>query len=118
MAPRFVSEQGTLPSDVSSKEKDLYFPGPGRFTFRVPEGFQSFQSQVVRTDDGSQRTNLTIEIWQDDNRLSQQSLPYDVDSVDVNLPVPSGKKVQLRVACNSKLMVGTEVQWKQPRLKR
>jgi hypothetical protein len=118
MAPRFVSEQGTLPSDVSSKEKDLYFPGPGRFTFRVPEGFQSFQAQIVRTDDGSQRTNLTIEIWQDDNRLSQQSLPYDVDSVDVNLPVPSGKKVQLRVACNSTLMVGTEVQWKQPRLKR
>jgi hypothetical protein len=84
----------------------------------VPEGFQSFQAQIVRTDDGSQRTNLAIEIWQDDNRLSQQSLPYDVDSVDVNLPVPSGKKVQLRVACNSKLMVGTEVQWKQPRLKR
>lgn len=116
--PRFSSNQGTLPSNVSSKEKDLYFPGPGHFIFRVPDGFQSFQSQIVRTDEGSQRTNITIEVWQDDNRISQQSLPYDSDSIDVRVPVQPGKKIKLSVACNSKLMVGTEVQWKQPRLNR
>lgn len=125
MAPRFTLDATLFPAgenlsfnNVVAKEKDLFFPGPGKFVSRVPEGFQSFQSQVVRTDNGTHRTNLSIEVWQDDNRLFQQNLPFDTESIDVNVPVQAGKRIRLSVVCSSKLMVGTEVQWKQPRLKR
>ena len=118
MAPRFVVDRKAPTETASSSEKDLHFPGPGRFVFRVPEGFKTFQSQVVRTDKGSQRTDLTIEVWQDDQRLAEKALPYNVESIDLNVPVQSGKKTRITVGCASKLMIGTEVQWKQPRLKR
>lgn len=118
MAPRFVVN-GRAPVATSlSADKDLYFPGPGHFSFRVPEGFSSLQSRVERTDDGSQRTDLTIEVWQDDQKIVEETLAQNVDFFDVDVPLKSEKKTKLAISCKSKLMIGTEVTWKQPRLKR
>jgi hypothetical protein len=118
MTPRFVLNGRTPDPGSSSGDQDLYFPCPGAFVFRVPDGFTSFQSQVLRTDVGNLRSDLTLEIWQEDQRLTQQSLPFDQDSVEISANLQPGKRTKLVVVGASKLMVGTEVQWKQPRLKR
>ena len=117
-APRFVIN-GLAPLSTSfAADKDLYFPSPGYYLFRVPEGFSSLQCRVERTDDGSQRTDLTIEVWQDDQKIFGQSLSVNADFADLDIPLKSEKKTKLAVICKSKLMIGTEITWKQPRLKR
>jgi hypothetical protein len=118
MSPRFVVNDRAPKPNSAPSDKDLYFPSPGRLVFRVPEGFKTFQSKIIRTDDGSQRTDLTIELWQDDQRIDQQTLAHNQDSIELNVAVQANKKTRLVVACISKLFIGTEVQWKQPRLKR
>ncbi|HUP78375.1 MAG TPA: hypothetical protein VM260_07390 [Pirellula sp.] len=117
-APRFVvNGRAPLPTSLAA-DKDLYFPSPGHYVFRAPEGFSSFQCRIERTDDGSQRSDLNIEVWQDDQRISEQLLLHTADFVDLDIPLKPEKKTKLAVICRSKLMIGTEVTWKQPRLKR
>ena len=117
LAPRFVTKGKNVPTALPA-DKDLYFPGPGRFLFRVPEGFTSLQSRVERSDNGTQRSDLTIEVFQDDQKVASQPLPFGVDFVELQVALQPGKKTWLAVVCASKLMIGTEVTWKQPRLKR
>ena len=118
LAPRFVvNGRAPLPASLAA-DKDLYFPSPGHYVFRVPEGFSSLQCRIERTDDGSQRTDLNIEVWQDDQRISEQLLLHNADFADLDIPLKPEKKTKLAVICKSKLMIGTEVTWKQPRLKR
>jgi len=116
--PRFVVGGRTASPTSPPGDRDLIFPSPGDYTFRVPQGFSVLQCRVERSDEGSQRTNLSIEIWQDDQKISEQPLAQNVDFVEVNVALKPEKKTKLVVACKSKLMVGTEVTWKQPRLKR
>ena len=118
LAPRFVvNGRAPLPASLAA-DKDLYFPSPGHYVFRVPEGFSSFQCRIERTDDGSQRSDLNIEVWQDDQRISEQLLIHTADFADLDISLKPEKKTKLAVICRSKLMIGTEVTWKQPRLKR
>ena len=117
-APRFVVNGRAPLSSSTAADKDLYFPSPGHYTFRFPSGFSSLQCRVERTDEGSQRTDLMLEVWQDDQKVSEQLLAHNVDFADVTLSLKPEKKTKLAVVCKSKLMVGTEVIWKQPRLKR
>ncbi len=117
-APRFiVNGRAPLPTSLAS-EKDLYFPSPGYYLFRVPEGFSSLQCRIERTDEGQQRTDLTLQIWQEDIQVSEQLLAHDRDFADLDVQLKPEKKTKLVVICKSKLMIGTEVTWKQPRLKR
>ena len=76
------------------------------------------QCRIERTDDGSQRTDLNIEVWQEDQRISEHLLLHNADFADLDIPLKPEKKTKLAVICRSKLMIGTEVTWKQPRLKR
>ena len=118
LAPRFVvNGRAPLPASLAA-DKDLYFPSPGHYVFRVPEGFSKFQCRIERTDDGSQRSDLNIEVWQDDQRISEQLLIHTADFADLDISLKPEKKTKLAVICRSKLMIGTEVTWKQPRLKR
>ena len=117
-APRFVVNGRAPLSSSLAADKDLYFPSPGYYLFRVPEGFSSMQCRVERTDEGTQRTDLTIEVWQDDQKISEQALAHNVDFADLDIPLKSEKKTKLAVICKSKLMIGTDITWKQPRLKR
>lgn len=116
--PRFVMGGRTALSTSPPGDRDLLFPSPGEYSFRVPQGFSLLQCRVERTDEGSQRTDLDIEIWQDEQKLSEQPLAHNVDFIELNVALKPEKKTKLVVACKSKLMVGTEVTWKQPRLKR
>ena len=59
-----------------------------------------------------------LEVWQDDQKVSEHPLAHNMDFTDVSLALKPEKKTKLAVVCKSKLMIGTEVTWKQPRLKR
>ena len=117
-APRFVVNGRAATATSQSADKDLYFPSPGQLTFRVPDGFSSIQCRVERTDDGAQRTDLSLEVWQDDQRVAEVPLLHNMEFADLEVALQSGKKTKLVVACKAKLMIGSEVTWKQPRLKR
>lgn len=116
--PRFVVNGNAPKPNSQYGDKDLYFPSPGSYMFRVPEGFSSLQCRVERNGSGPQRTDLMIEVWQDDQKLSEYPLAHDMSSIDLDVALKSEKKTKLAVVCKSKLLIGTEVTWKQPRLKR
>ncbi len=117
-SPRFVVNQRAETSNRASSDFDLAFPMPGRFVFRVPEGFTKFESTVTRQLKGDLRSDLKVEVWQDDQRVWQGTLAAKQDSLAVETTLVAGKKVRLVVACDTKLMVGTSVHWLQPRLRR
>jgi hypothetical protein len=117
-APRFVINGLVPPSSSQPGDKDLQFPSPGHYLFRVPDGFSSLQCRIERTGNGQQRTDLSIEIWQDDQKVSEKPLAHDIDFIELEVPLKPEKKTRLAVVCKSKLLIGTEVVWKQPRLKR
>ena len=117
-APRFVVNGQSPAPNAQPGDKDLHFPSPGQYMFRMPDGFTSLQCRIERTDSGTDRTDLVIEVWQDDQKIAEQPLPFNRDFVELEVAVKPEKKTKLAVVCNSKLMVGTEVTWKQPRLKR
>jgi hypothetical protein len=96
----------------------LRFPTPGSYAFRVPDGFQRFQSTLERRDRGTQRSELSVEVWQDDERVFEKALSANDESLDVNVALKSGKRVRLVISSASDLKVGTEVVWMQPRLMR
>ncbi len=116
--PRFAVNGSSPSPSAQPGDKDLCFPSPGHYLFRAPQGFSSLQCRVERTGNGSQRTDLLLEVWQDDQKVSEYPLAYNVDYVDLDVSLKPEKKTKLAVVCNSKLLIGTEVTWKQPRLKR
>jgi len=97
---------------------DLFFPMPGSYTFRIPEGFTRFQTRLVRGDRGEQRSELTVEVWQDDVKVLEKRLASSEEVLELDVPLTSGKKVRLTVHSKSRLMIGTEVRCQQPRLVR
>ncbi len=115
LSPRFVS---LIDEEPQGADFDLVFPVPGSYTFRVPDGFSRFQARVQRSDTGEKRSAISLEVWQDDQRIAQKQLSPQDDIADLDLPLVSGKKVRLAVVCESPLMIGTAVTWKQPRLVR
>jgi len=116
--PRFVVNGMAPKSNAQPGDKDLQFPTPGHYLFRMPEGFSSLQCRIERTGNGPQRTDLIIEVWQDDQKVTEYPLAHDVDFIDLEVALKQEKKTKLAVTCKSKLLIGTEVVWKQPRLKR
>ncbi len=97
---------------------DLHFPSPGSFAFRVPDGFQRLVTRIERSDRGTQRSTLRIEVWQDDVKIIDKQMAASDDSLDLEVPLVAGKKVRLAVASSNRLMVGTDLRWIQPRLVR
>lgn len=97
---------------------DLLFPMPGSYTFRVPDGFTRFQTRLVRDDRGEQRSELMVEVWQDDAKVLDKRLASTEETLDLDLPLTAGKKIRLAVRSKSRLMIGTEVRCQQPRLAR
>ncbi len=125
MVPRFVSgpdqsrgEQPLGESEGKSEDFDLVFLSPGSFTFRVPEGFSRFRTRIERSGTGTTRSDLTIEVLQDDQSIFRHELRAEDDRLDLDLPLLGGKKVSLMVASKNRLQIGSQVTWKQPRLTR
>lgn len=98
--------------------KDLRFPSPGSYSFRVPDGFQRFQSTLERRDRGAHRSELRVEVWQDDARVWEKAISIDEESLEVDIALQPGKRVRLVIASASELKVGTDVVWLRPRLMR
>jgi hypothetical protein len=115
LAPRFMA---TEPVSGNAADSDLVFPMPGELVFRMPEGFQRFQTIVARSDSGEKRTALTLEIWQDDERIVSKTLGPDDESIPLEIAIAPNKKVRLVVDAPSQLRIGSRVTWKQPRLTR
>jgi|688.fasta_scaffold81096_4 hypothetical protein len=115
LAPHFEAKDADTATGLGV---DLLFPMPGSYTFRVPEGFTRLQTRMVRGDRGEQRSELTIEVWQDDVKVLDKRLATSEEALELDVPLTAGKKVRLSVRSKSRLMVGTEVRCQQPRLTR
>lgn len=113
-------ERSLMPRMESSDGlgKDLRFPSPGSYSFRVPDGFQRFQSTLERRDRGAHRSELRVEVWQDDARVWEKAISIDEESLEVDIALQPGKRVRLVIASASELKVGTDVVWLRPRLMR
>jgi hypothetical protein len=113
--PRFVSAVvgKSLPSD-----QDLLFSQPGTFSFRMPEGFRRFEARVQRPDTGELRSPVVIQVWQDSEKVFEGEIPSNQEFLDVKATLAAEKRIRLVVTSSGAMNLGTEVQWKQPRLLR
>lgn len=120
MAPQFVSgdKQATTNVSMNPEDLDLVFPSAGSFTFRVPEGFSRFRARIERSGGGNARSELTVEVWQDDQNISRLVFGTGDENAELDVPVLSAKKIILKVSSKSRLQVGSQLTWKQPRLTR
>jgi hypothetical protein len=118
MAPRFIASRGVGSISDSGKAEnlDLVFLAPGSYAFRVPEGVARLRTTVERSGNGNAKSDLLIEVWQDDQNLKRHAFGVDEESLELEVPVVSGKKVTLSVVSKTRLQVGSQMTWKQPRL--
>lgn len=121
LLPRFIknrarneSNKGALPVE----DQALLFASPGSYVFRVPDGFSTLQAIVERPELASYRSELLIEVWQEDEKLFSQTLANTDDSLQVKVNVAAEKKTRLTVSAKGPSNLGTEVQWKQLRVLR
>ena len=120
MAPQFVSSERkwNAGTGASPEDMDLLFPSSGAFTFRVPDGFSRFRTKIERSGVGTARSELMIEVLQDDQSISKLALGPATEKADLDVPVSPGKKIVLKVTSKGRLQVGSQLTWKQPRLTR
>ena len=116
IGPRFYSADTMKTSEA--KSQDLLFSGPGEITFRVPEGFKRFVTKVRRFEKTRYATTVNCKVWVGDALAWEATMdPEQIEAV-VDFPVVSGQRLRIAVACDSDLMLGTQLSWLQPRLTR
>jgi len=113
--PRFVS---AAPGKSLSSDQDLLFSQPGTYSFRMPEGFRRLEARVQRPDSGDMRSPIGIQIWQDSEKVFEGEIPANQEFLDVKATLVAEKRIRLVVTSSNAMNLGTEVQWKQPRLLR
>ncbi|MCU0721123.1 MAG: hypothetical protein MUC83_15540, partial [Pirellula sp.] len=121
LLPRYVKHRSNNDSRrtmLPVTEQNLLFASPGSYVFRVPDGFQSLQATVERPELTRYRSELLIEVWQEDEKLFSKVLADTQDSLVVKVNVVPEKKTKLSVSANGQSNLGTEVQWKQVRVLR
>jgi hypothetical protein len=59
-----------------------------------------------------------VEVWQDDQNISRMVFGTGDENAELDVPVLSAKKIILKVSSKSRLQVGSQLTWKQPRLTR
>lgn len=106
--PRWVKNQ-----DASGE--DLLFSGPGEYLMRAPQGMTRFQTRVQRANESEARSAVLIEVWVDDQIAFKQELAPADESLELEVPVSSEKKIKLALRSKSSLNLGTRTLWKQPR---
>ena len=116
-APRFVSESRSSGGQAAS-DLDLLFSSPGTYSFRMPEGFRRLESRVQRSESGNVQSKLVIQVWQDSEKVSESILEANQDHIDIKASLKPEKKIRLVVTSSDPMYLGTEIQWKQPRLLR
>ncbi|XZE19975.1 hypothetical protein SH449x_005308 [Pirellulaceae bacterium SH449] len=118
LLPRFVRFRTTIGSTreiLPVSEQDLLFVATGQYVFRMPAGFRKLQATVERPTLADFRSDLLIEVWQEDEKLFSKTLTDSEDSMEVNVDVIPEKRTKLSVMATGKSPLGTEVQWKQVR---
>lgn len=116
-APRFITESPSSRTP-SPSDQDLLFSTPGTYSFRMPEGFRRLESRVQRSENGTSQSKLTIQVWQDSEKVTETALEVNQDYVDIKAILKPEKKIRLVVTSSDPMNLGTEIQWKQPRLLR
>lgn len=112
LGPRFVSSDG----EDLAKSKDLRFLVPSEIAFRIGEGFNRFTAKVHRMDKATYAVPVICEVIVGTDVVWKKELDVDEMEATAEVAVEAGKRIGLRVRCESKLPVGTEVTWEQPRL--
>lgn len=121
LLPRFLKYQTSTVATKSLlpiEEQSLLFASPGSYLFRVPDGFQTLQATVERPEHSAYRSQLVIEVWQENDKLFSKVLEDKEDSMEVKVKVAPEKKTRLSVSTVGQSNLGTEVQWKQVRVLR
>ncbi|MCU0710823.1 MAG: hypothetical protein MUC43_02105 [Pirellula sp.] len=121
LLPRYLKYRTSRDSQKTMlpvEEQNLLFAASGSYVFRVPDGFQTLQGTVERPSLAIYRSELLIEVWQEDEKLFSKTLADTEDSMDVNVKVAPEKKTRLSVSVVGQSNLGTEVQWKQVRVLR
>jgi hypothetical protein len=116
-APRFVSESRSGGGQAAS-DLDLLFSSPGTYSFRMPEGFKRLESRIQRSESGNIQSKLIIQVWQDSEKVTESVLEANQDHIDIKAILKPEKKIRLVVTSSDPMYLGTEIQWKQPRLLR
>jgi hypothetical protein len=118
LLPRFVRFRTTIGSTreiLPVSEQDLLFVATGHYIFRMPAGFRKLQATVERPTLADFRSELLIEVWQENEKLFSKTLTDSEDSMEVNVDVTPEKRTKLSVMATGKSNLGTEVRWKQVR---
>ena len=121
LLPRFVQYRNSNRVNkelLPIEERGLLFASTGTYVFRMPDGFRTLQATVTRPELASYRSELLIEVWQEDEKLFTKLLSSSEDTMDVKVSVVPEKKTKLSVLSTGKSNLGTEVQWKQLRVLR
>jgi hypothetical protein len=74
------------------------------------------QTHIQRATEAEARSAISIEVWVDDQIAMRKEIAPDEDSLDLEVPIASEKKIKLVLANKSALNVGTRAVWRQPRL--
>ncbi len=114
LGPRFFSADGS----EEAKSQDLQFSGPGEIAFRIPTGFHRFVTKIRRSDKTRFATTVQCQVWVGESLAWDATLTHDQLEAVVDIPVVSEKRLRIVVACESDLLLGTQLSWQQPRLTR
>ncbi|MFN5950684.1 MAG: hypothetical protein ACK43N_19475, partial [Pirellulaceae bacterium] len=81
----------------ATKSRDLLFLNDGFYETRVPTGCDRFLVTLVRPNSEGLRAELSVEMWQEDQQVAQQTIGPDQSELPLEAAVTPGKKLQLRV---------------------
>jgi hypothetical protein len=102
----------------ASKSRDLLFLNDGFYETRVPTGSDRFVVTLVRPSAEGLRAELSVELWQEDQQVAQQTIGPDQTELPLEAAVTPGKKLQLRVRTQGAIQAGNAILWSQARFLR
>jgi len=105
-----------LPDPTNSR--DLLFLNDGYYETRVPTGCDRFLVTIVRPSAEGLRAELSVELWQEDQQVAQQTIGPDQSELPLEAAVTPGKKLQLRVRTQGPIQAGNAILWSQARFLR
>jgi hypothetical protein len=99
----------------ATKSRDLLFLNDGFYETRVPTGCDRFLATLVRPNEEGLRAELSVELWQEDQQVVQQTIGPDQSELPLEAMVAPGKKLQLRIRTQGAIQAGNAVLWSQAR---
>jgi hypothetical protein len=108
LAPKFIATvNDTGLADPDPTRTNLVFDGPGRFVFRVPDGYTRLVTTVQRRGSAKVILPLVVSIKSDDKEIWNQKLDGEQLRLDVLAKVEPNKKCEISVICEGPIPFGS-----------